>query len=69
MPLLQILWDLDVPAGNLIPVLRSRGFEKICTGFKMSLARKSGFVVMNNGECGYEMIDKGLMKDLLTRFV
>jgi CubicO group peptidase (beta-lactamase class C family) len=44
----------------------NEGFHSMAA---MSLARKSGFVVMNNGESGYEMIEKSLMKDLLMRFV
>jgi thiamine pyrophosphate-dependent acetolactate synthase large subunit-like protein len=35
----------------------------------MSLARRSGVVVMNNGERGYQMIQSRLMKYLLERFV
>ena len=61
--------NFDVPGGNLIPVRRSRGSKLFVRACKMLLARKSGFVVMNNGESGYEMIEKSLMKDLLTRFV
>src|ERR1041385_4455877 len=44
----------------------NEGFHSMAA---MSLARKSGFVVMNNGESGYEMIEKSLMKDLVIRFV
>jgi hypothetical protein len=35
----------------------------------ISLARKSGVVVMNNGESGYQMIQSRRMKYLLERFV
>jgi CubicO group peptidase (beta-lactamase class C family) len=34
-----------------------------------SLTRRSGFVVMNNGESGYEMIQTHLLKDLIDQFV
>jgi len=34
-----------------------------------SVARKSGVVVLTNGESGYQMIDKRLLKDLITSFV
>jgi CubicO group peptidase (beta-lactamase class C family) len=44
----------------------NEGFHSMAA---MSIARKSGFVVMNNGESGYEMIEKRLMRDLLVRFV
>ena len=35
----------------------------------MSVPRKSGFVVMNNGENGYDLIWKRLLGDLIDRFV
>jgi hypothetical protein len=34
-----------------------------------SVARKSGVVVMTNGESGYQMIQERLLKDLVTGFV
>jgi CubicO group peptidase (beta-lactamase class C family) len=44
----------------------NEGFHSMCA---TSLARKSGFVVMNNGENGYEMIQNRLLKDLIDQFV
>jgi hypothetical protein len=42
------------------------GFHSMST---MSLSRKSGFVVMTNGESGYKMIQSRLMKHLVDRLI